>query len=35
MGYILEPTKLVKETAPAIAKRMREESVHAAALFPA
>lgn len=35
MGYILEPTKLVKETAPAIAKRMHEESVHAAALFPA
>jgi D-proline reductase (dithiol) PrdB len=35
MGYILEPTELVEKTAPAIAARMRAESVDAAALFPA
>jgi D-proline reductase (dithiol) PrdB len=35
MGYILEPTELVEKTGPAIAARMRAESVDAAALFPA
>jgi D-proline reductase (dithiol) PrdB len=35
MGYLLEPTELVEKTAPAIAARMRAESVDAAALFPA
>jgi D-proline reductase (dithiol) PrdB len=35
MGYILEPTELVEQTAPAIAESMRRESVDAAALFPA
>jgi D-proline reductase (dithiol) PrdB len=35
MGYILEPAELVEKTAPAIAGRMRAESVDAAALFPA
>ena len=34
MGYILEPTELVKDTAPAIARRMLDEGVHAAALVP-
>lgn len=35
MGYILEPTELVEKTAPAIAGRMRNERVDAAALVPA
>ena len=35
MGYILEPTVLVQETAPAIAERMRADGVDAAALVPA
>jgi len=35
MGYILEPSELVEKTAPAIAERMRAESVDAAALVPA
>jgi D-proline reductase (dithiol) PrdB len=35
MGYILEPTVLVEETAPAIAERMRLDGVDAAALVPA
>jgi D-proline reductase (dithiol) PrdB len=35
MGYILEPTELVEKTAPAIAGRMRDERVDAAALVPA
>ena len=35
MGYILEPTVLVAETAPAIAKQMRLDGVDAAALVPA
>ena len=35
MGYILEPTVLVEETAPAIAERMRLDYVDAAALVPA
>jgi D-proline reductase (dithiol) PrdB len=35
MGYILEPTALVEETAPAIAEQMRLDGVDAAALVPA
>lgn len=35
MGYILDATELVAETAPAIAARMRAEGVDAAALVPA
>ena len=35
MGYILEPDLLVGETAPAIADRMKEDGVDAAALVPA
>jgi D-proline reductase (dithiol) PrdB len=35
MGYILEPTQLVEQTAPAIVQCMKNESVDAAALFPA
>jgi D-proline reductase (dithiol) PrdB len=35
MGYILDPTVLVEETAPAIADRMRADSVDAVALVPA
>ena len=35
MGYILEPTVLVAETAPAIAEQMRHDGVDAAALVPA
>ena len=35
MGYILEPTALVTETAPAIAASMRADGVDAAALVPA
>lgn len=35
MGYILEPTVLVEETAPAIAEQMRLDAVDAAALVPA
>ena len=35
MGYILDPTVLVTETAPAIAEQMRCDSVDAAALVPA
>jgi D-proline reductase (dithiol) PrdB len=35
MGYILEPTVLVEETAPAIAEQMRLDGVDAAALVPA
>ncbi len=34
MGYILDPAELVGKTAPAIAARMREEGVDAAALVP-
>lgn len=34
MGYILDPTELVTQTAPAIAERMRAEGVDAAALVP-
>ncbi|MDH4038879.1 MAG: glycine/betaine/sarcosine/D-proline family reductase selenoprotein B [Candidatus Krumholzibacteria bacterium] len=34
MGYILDPAELVEKTAPAIAARMREEGVDAAALVP-
>ena len=34
MGYILDATELLAETAPAIARRMREERVDAAALVP-
>ena len=35
MGYILDPTVLVEETAPAIAERMQLDGVDAAALVPA
>lgn len=35
MGYILDPTELLEKTAPAIAARMREDGVDAAALVPA
>ena len=35
MGYILEPTVLVEETAPMIADEMRRDGVDAAALVPA
>lgn len=35
MGYILDPTVLVAETAPTIADRMRADHVDAAALVPA
>ena len=35
MGYILDPTVLVGETAPAIAAQMRLDGVDAAALVPA
>ena len=35
MGYILEPTVLVEETAPAVAALMRRDGVDAAALVPA
>ena len=35
MGYILEPTVLVAETAPAITERMHDDGVDAAALVPA
>jgi D-proline reductase (dithiol) PrdB len=35
MGYILEPTVLVEETAPAIAARMLQDGVDAAGLVPA
>lgn len=35
MGYILEPTVLVEQTAPAIARQMRLDGVDAAALVPA
>ena len=35
MGYILEPTVLIEETAPAIAERMRLDGVDAAGLVPA
>jgi len=35
MGYILEPTVLVEQTAPAIAEGMRLDGVDAAALVPA
>jgi len=35
MGYILDPTVLVDETAPAIAERMHLDGVDAAALVPA
>jgi D-proline reductase (dithiol) PrdB len=35
MGYILDPGVLVRETAPAIAGRMRDDGVDAAALVPA
>jgi D-proline reductase (dithiol) PrdB len=35
MGYILEPTVLVEETAPAIVERLRAERVDAVALVPA
>ena len=35
MGYILDPSELVKTTAPAIVERMRADRVDAAALVPA
>ena len=35
MGYILEPTVLVEETAPAIAEQLRADQVDAVALVPA
>lgn len=35
MGYILDPEVLIKDTAPAIADRLREDGVDAAALVPA
>ena len=35
MGYILDPTVLVGETAPALAEQMRADGVDAAALVPA
>jgi D-proline reductase (dithiol) PrdB len=35
MGYILEPTALIEQTAPAIVERMRLDRVDAAALVPA
>lgn len=35
MGYILEPAVLVEQTAPAVAERMRQDGVDAAALVPA
>jgi D-proline reductase (dithiol) PrdB len=35
MGYILEPTVMVEQTAPAIAARMRQDGVDAVALVPA
>jgi D-proline reductase (dithiol) PrdB len=35
MGYILEPTVMVEQTAPAIAERMRQDGVDAVALVPA
>jgi D-proline reductase (dithiol) PrdB len=35
MGYILDPTVLIEETAPAIVDRMRADGVDAAALVPA
>lgn len=35
MGYILEATVLLEETAPAIAEHMRHDGVDAAALVPA
>lgn len=35
MGYILAPTVLVEQTAPAIVERMRADGVDAAALVPA
>jgi len=34
MGYILEPTVLLRETAPAIVRLMREDHVDLAALVP-
>ena len=35
MGYILDPAELVEKTAPAIAARMHQDGVDAAALVPA
>jgi D-proline reductase (dithiol) PrdB len=35
MGYILDATELVEETAPAIVKRLRADDVDAVALVPA
>lgn len=35
MGFILDPTVLVEQTAPALASQMRAEGVDAAALVPA
>ena len=35
MGYILDPSLLIEETAPAIAERLRQDRVDAAALVPA
>lgn len=35
MGYILDPTVMIEQTAPAIAERMRQDGVDAAALVPA
>jgi HTH-like domain len=35
MGYILKPTVVLAETAPAIAEHMRRDGVDAAALVPA
>jgi len=35
MGYLLEPKELIETTVPAIAERLRDEGVDAAALVPA
>jgi len=35
MGYILDPRVMIEQTAPAIAERMRQDGIDAAALVPA
>jgi D-proline reductase (dithiol) PrdB len=35
MGFILDPTVLIRQTAPALVAQMRAERVDAAALVPA
>ena len=35
MGYILDPRVMIEQTAPAIAERMRQDRIDAAALVPA